>query len=226
VNGRSFPTLTLVELGSDRDTGPLEEAAKKLIEIRDYLFYDDPESAGPYHSKEPASPENMAELRRFLERIDKKLTAVIGVPGADVEDGTSNRLGTPAATSASDRPAAGQSIREAGEAVRVTLRAARREALITEGVAGDWDRLRDDLSRPEKWDTYQVLLERQEKVEDLISALAGKLREFVRVVGEIGNGGFGQAAAGHGQRRPPRGRMMDGRPHYIPWQSPGAERAS
>jgi hypothetical protein len=227
VNGKSFPTLALVDLGGDRDTRPLEEAAKKLIEVRDYLFYDVAEPASPYDSKEPASPENMADLRRFLERIYDKLAAVIAFHGADEQDGTSGLLGAAGAALSGARPAASQGIREAGQAARETLLAARQAARITNGVAKDWDGLRNDLSRSaEKWATYRVLLDSQQEVEDSISALASRLRKFVQVVSEIGNGGSGQAASSRAERRPSRGRVMDGRPHYIPWQSPGVGRAS
>ena len=169
----------------------------------------------------------MAELRRFLERIYDKLVAVTAFHGADEQDRTGDRFGTAGATPSSARPTASQGIRQAGQAVRETLLAARQAARTTKGVAEDWDRLRSDLSRSaEKWATYRVLLDSQQEVEDLISTLASRSRKFVQVVSEISNGGPGQAASGPAQRRPSRGHVMDGRPHYIPWQSPGVGRAS
>ena len=228
MNGKSFPALALVDPGRDGDTGPLEEAVKTLIEVRDYLFYDDVETPdGPYDSKEPASPQNMRDLRRFLERIHDKLAAVITAHGGDEQDGTNSLIGGADAAPAGVRPAATPRIRQAGQAAREMLLAARHAAVITRGVAQDWDKLRNDLSRPaEKWATYRVLLDSQQEVEDSLSSLASRLRMFVQVVSEIGSGGAAQAGSGHAPRRPPRGRVMDGRPHYIPWQSPGVGRAS
>jgi hypothetical protein len=226
VNENSFPALTLVDQGSDGDTGPLEEAANTLIEVRDYLFYDVEAPTSPDDSKEPASPQNMVDLRGYLERVHRKLIAVIDFYGAGEQDGTSGRAGPAGAAPSGGGPAASKGIRQTGQAARETLRAAHRAARLTKAVAEDWDRLRDDLRRPEKWDTYRVLLDSQQEVEEAISALASQLREFVQVVKEMGNGGQSQAASGHAQRRPVRGRMMDGRPHYIPWQSPGVGKAS
>jgi hypothetical protein len=199
VNGKSFPALTLVGAGVGGDTGFLEDAAGKLEEIRDYLFYDDPEPASPSDSKEPASPENMVKLRGFLERIDDKLAAVTTAHG----------------------PGTGP----AGRAPRDTLSTARSAVRVTKGVAEEWDKLRNDPG-PEKWAIYRLLLDRQQEVEESISTLARQLREFVRVIVEIRNGGPGQAPAGNPQRPASRGRVMDGRPHYIPWHPPGAGRAS
>jgi hypothetical protein len=225
VNGKSFPALALVDLGGDGDTGPLEEAANTLIEVRKYLFYD-AEPTTPYDSKEPASPQNMAELRRFLERVSDKLTAILVFHGADEQDDTTGLLEAVGAGLPGSQPTASQRIRRAGQAVRETLLAARKAARITKGVAEDWDKLRNDLSQPgDKWATYRVLLDSQQEVEDSISALASRLRMFVNVVSEIG-GGSGNSASGHTQRRPSLGRLIDGRPHYIPWQSPSVGRAS
>jgi hypothetical protein len=227
VNENSFPALALVDLGSDGDTGRLEEAANTLIEVRDYLFYDVEAPASPYDSKEPASPQNMVDLRGYLERVHRKLVAVIDFYGAGEQDGTSARAGPTGAAPSGGRPTASKGIRQAGQAARETLLAARQAARITKGVAEDWDRVRDDLSRSaEKWATYRVLLDSQQEVEAAISVLASRLREFVRIVKEMGNSGQGQAASGRAQRRPSRGPVMDGRLHYMPWQPPSVGRAS
>ena len=93
MNESSFPVLALVALGSDNDTGPLEEAANMLIEVRDYLFYDVEAPDSPYDSKEPASPQNMVDLRGYLERVHRKLIAVIDFYGAREQDETSGRTG-------------------------------------------------------------------------------------------------------------------------------------
>lgn len=111
--------------------------------------------------------------------------------------------------------------------MRDTLLAARKAARTTKGVAEDWERWRDDLSQSAaKWATYQVLLDSQQEVEDSLTALASRLRKFVQVVNQISKGGSGQSNAGYARRRPSRGRVIDGRPHYLPWQPPSAGRAS
>jgi hypothetical protein len=226
MNGNSFPTLALVDRGSAGDTGPLEEAANTLIEVHDYLFYDVEAPTSPYDSKDPASPENMADLRRYLERVYDKVDTVMASHGAGEQDGTSGRPGSAGATPSVAPSAASRRIRQAGQAARETLLAARQAARITQSIAEDWETLRNDLSRPEKWATYRVLLASQQEVEEGISALASQLRKFVHDVKEISNSGPGQAASGDAQRRPSRGRRIDGRPHYIPWQSPSVGRAS
>jgi len=229
VNGGSFPDLTLVELARNGDaagqsggrpsTGPLEAAATKLTEVRDYLFSE----AG-----EPTSPDNMAQLRGFLERIYGYLTTVTNFYDVDAENGTSDQGRTGDAEIPGTRPAASQGIREAGQAVRETILTARKCTRVMKQVAEDWETLRTDLDRsPENRRAhYRALLDSQQEVEDSISALAGLLRKFVQIVTGIGEGGSGSAAAGHQQHSRSRGRVIDGRPHYIPWQPRVVGRAS
>lgn len=211
MNGTTFPTLTLVDLGGAGDTQSLKDADKQLIEVRDYLF----------HSDETVSPENLATLRQFLEVIHKQLLSVMAAYGADEQDGTAGAIPS------SGLPAAVQGIRESGAAAREALLAVRLAVRTTKVPAEDYDRLRTELSQPKnKRDTMRVLLESQQEIEGSISTLASRLRAFVTVVSEMGNGGLGPAVAGSAQRRPSRRQVMDGRPHYIPWQSPDIGTAS
>ena len=225
MNGKSFPRLAAVQWGDGGDTGPLEEAAKKLKEVRNYLFYEvkAEDAVSSRDSKEPANPENMVELRRFLERIEDRLDAVITHHSASEADGRPGPADGPPGAS---QDAASRDISQAGQAVREKARAARKAVRRTKGIAEDWGRLRDDLSLPKKWDTFRELLDSQEEVEDLLSVLAGRLEEFVRIVSEIGKGGSGRSNAGQMRHRPGRGRVLDGRPHYVPWQPPSAGKAS
>ena len=229
MSGGSFPDLTLVELGRNGDatgqgagrpsTGPLEAAAGMLTEVRDYLFSE---------AEQPTSPANMAQLRGFLERVYGYLITVTTFYDADEENGTSDQGRAGSAEISGTRPAASQGIREAGQAVREMILTARKCTRVTKQVAEDWEILRTDLDRSpdNRRAHYRALLDSQQEVEDSISALAGLLRKFVQIVTEIGEGGSASVAAGHSQHTRSRGRVMDGRPHYIPWQPRVVGRAS
>ena len=149
MNGKSFPRLAAVQWGDGGDTGPLEEAAKKLKEVRNYLFYEvkAEDAVSSRDSKEPANPENMVELRRFLERIEDRLDAVITHHSASEADGRPGPADGPPGAS---QDAASRDISQAGQAVREKARAARKAVRRTKGIAEDWGRLRDDLSRPKE----------------------------------------------------------------------------
>lgn len=216
----SFPDLTLVEPTQNRavdgdtvgrpSTGPLEEAAAKLIAVRDYLF----------EAEEPTSPENMAQLRVFLQRIYGNLTTITALYDVDQGNGTSDQ-GTAGSTADLDtRSAASRAVRDAAAVVRDATVTARTCTRVMKQVAEDWETLRTDLDRSpdNRRAHYRALLDSQQEVEDSITALAQLLRQFVGIVAGTGEGGSGSAGAGHPRRGCPRGGVIDGRPHYIPWE--------
>jgi hypothetical protein len=229
MNAGSFPDLALTDLaykggaagqdGRPPSTAPLEAAAEKLAEVRDYLFNE---------AEEPTSPENMTALRRFLEHVYSYLATVTAFYEADGESGTSGQGGGEAEVPGA-RPAAKQGIREASQAARDTIVTARKCARVMKRIGEDWEgRQRTDPGRPldEKRGDFRALLDSQQEVEDSISVLSDRLRKFVQVIVEIGEGGAGSATPGRPQHNPARDRAMEGRPYYMSWRPRIVEQAS
>lgn len=223
-----FPNLRVIGLAGKTGTGgqpggrlsaePLQDAAGKLTEVRDYLF----------EAEQPTSPENLVRLRGLLEDVYRHLTIMITFNERNDEIPAGEHVAADGSADLSSNSATDQGIRQAAEATREAVSEARTCTQVMKLVADDWEVLRADLDRsPENRRAhYRSLLDSQQDVENSLSIAAGHLQKFVNIVNGIGRGGSGSNPTGRTQHGRTRGQVMEGRPHYRPFQPENVEWAS
>lgn len=223
-----FPNLHVIGLAGKNDQGgqpggrpsaePLKNAAEILTAVRDYLFEAD----------EPTSSENLVKLRRLLGDIHRHLTIMITFYGGDDEIPASGQVAVDGPAGLSANPAADQGIHQAAVATREAVIEASTCTRVMKLVADDWAALRADLDRSpgNRRAHFRSLLDSQQDVDNALSIAAGRLKKFVIIVNGISGGGSGSSFTGHAAHGRTREPVIEGRPHYRPFQPEGVGWAS